>query len=82
MPLNELMLDGVNLMLLGMGTVFVFLGVLVAAMYAMSALAARLSVEPRVTPPQTVAPAPPKSGDEEVVAVISAAISRYRSRHR
>ena len=38
--------QGVMLMLAGMGTVFVFLGLLVAAMTAMAALVARNGAEP------------------------------------
>lgn len=61
--------QGVTLMLVGMGTVFVFLTVLVFAMSAMAALVRRF------TPvAETVA-----SDDE--VAAITAAIARHRHLH-
>ena len=58
--------QGVTLMLVGMGTVFVFLTVLVFAMSAMAAIVKRFA-------PQVDAVA---SDDE--VAAISAAIARHR----
>ena len=80
MAVTDLMLDGINLLLLGMGTVFVFLALLVGAMSLMSRLAARLSPEPQPVPPTAPIPQPKGAGgDDEVIAVISAAISRYRS---
>jgi oxaloacetate decarboxylase gamma subunit len=58
--------QGVTLMLVGMGTVFVFLTVLVFAMSAMAAIVRRLA-------PQAEAVA----SDEEVAAV-TAAIAQHR----
>jgi len=58
--------QGLTLMLVGMGTVFVFLTTLVFAMTSMSALARRL--EPAATIDAT----------EEEVAAISAAIAAHR----
>ncbi len=67
--------QGLTLMLVGMGTVFVFLTLLVAATTLMSRLAAKRS-------PAPVAESP--VGDDEVgddeVAAISAAIIRHRRR--
>lgn len=60
--------QGLTLMLVGMGTVFVFLTLLVAATTLMSALTARLSPAPAGESPVS---------DEEVAA-ISAAINRHR----
>ena len=62
--------QGLTLMLVGMGTVFVFLTLLVAATTLMSALTARLSP----------APAAESTVSDEEVAAISAAINRYRQR--
>ena len=62
--------QGLTLMLVGMGTVFVFLTLLVAATSLMSALTARLLPAPVAESPVS---------DEEVAA-ISAAINRYRQR--
>lgn len=73
MPFSELMMAGVQLMLLGMGIVFTFLMILVVTMIGMSRLAQALSGEQL-----TVAPG---GADEALVAVISAAIRRYRDTH-
>jgi oxaloacetate decarboxylase gamma subunit len=71
----SLLMEGVNLMLLGMGIVFAFLILLVFSMLAMSRLAARLDAR------RHPAPAAPVSGPEpaELVAVITAAVHRYRA---
>ncbi len=69
---NELLNEGLMLMLAGMGTVFVFLTALVFAMSAMSRLAMR--IQPAAVPGDAAA-AP---GDEEVAA-IAAAIRKHRN---
>jgi oxaloacetate decarboxylase gamma subunit len=76
MTISALMMDGVNLMLLGMGMVFTFLAVLVVALNGMSRIAASIDWS------DTSAPACKVSGtdDAELIAVISAAINRYRNR--
>lgn len=66
---TSLLDQGVTLMLVGMGTVFVFLTVLVLAMSSMSAIAMRFQVEP----------VGDGTGDEEVAA-ITAAITQHRKR--
>lgn len=65
--------QGLNLMLIGMGTVFVFLTLLVGATTLMSRLAARLA---------PVAADAVAEGDVEpaVVAAIGAAIAQHRRR--
>jgi len=80
MPITEMLMEGVNLMLIGMGSVFIFLSILIVAMFGMSRIAAAInSRQPQAAPSST--PAAPKAGDdEELVAVISAAISRFRSK--
>jgi len=70
---NGLFLEGIRLMLVGMGTVFVFLTLLVAATNIMSRLVARYLPEP------DAAVAGP--GAEEVAA-IAAAVTRYRREGR
>ncbi len=60
--------QGVTLMLVGMGTVFVFLTALVTAMSLMAMIAKRF------------APAVPESVSDEEVAAISAAIAMHRNR--
>ncbi|MCG8426462.1 MAG: OadG family protein [Chromatiales bacterium] len=80
MPISDLLMEGVNLMLIGMGMVFVFLAILVVAMNGMSRLAKAL-IGDEVQQPSTPTAAVPQAGagDEEVTAVIAAAISRFRS---
>ena len=70
----NLMNQGLELMLVGMGTVFVFLTALVGATTLMSHLALRFQPEA----------APSADSDEisaEEVAAITAAISQHRQRH-
>lgn len=66
---DELLNQGVTLMLAGMGTVFVFLTVLVIAMTVMSRVLTRLHV----------IEAPADMSDDEVAA-ITAAIAAHRKR--
>ncbi len=77
MAVTELLLSGLNLMLLGMGIVFSFLTVLVLAMSGMSWLAQRLEVTESVTAPTS---SRADSGSDELVAVVTAAINRYRAK--
>ena len=75
---TDLVLQGVELMLLGMGIVFGFLILLVFTLRGMSLLADRLDTS-EVTP-QSVAAAPiDVSDDQKLIAVISAAVARYRA---
>ena len=77
----SLMQQGVELMLYGMGTVFVFLAVLVVTTTLMSALLQRfVKPEPIAEPP--VANLPVSIADDQLIAVIGAAIHQYRSRHK
>lgn len=80
MSFAEQMLAGVNLMALGMGIVFSFLIVLVFALKAMSMLARLLQGPEKGHAVQAGAPVSP-TPDGELLAVISAAISRFRSRN-
>lgn len=74
---SDLVLQGVELMLLGMGIVFVFLTLLVFALRGMSLLADRLDT----SEPASQAAANPidLSDNRQLVAVISAAVARYRA---
>jgi oxaloacetate decarboxylase gamma subunit len=63
--------QGLTLMLVGMGTVFVFLTALVAAMSLMAWVVRRFT------------PTPPDAGaSDEQVAAITAAIAQHRKTHR
>ena len=66
---STLLDKGIELMLVGMGTVIVFLALLVVAMSALAAVIKRL-------PPASVE----GISDEEIVAV-TAAIAQHRNKH-
>ncbi|MEJ2309700.1 MAG: OadG family transporter subunit [Gammaproteobacteria bacterium] len=80
----DLMLDGLRLLGLGMGSVFLFLVVLVFAMKSMSALANIFdSGEPPVVPEGAAPLATDRaSPTDAVVPVIAAAIAAYRHNHK
>ncbi|MDE1462945.1 OadG family protein [Spartinivicinus poritis] len=82
--MSELLNEGLNLMLFGMGFVFLFLTLLVFATGMMSRLITKYSHDeiPPVSQPTASATVVAKQQDEQLVAVISAAIKQYRSRHR
>jgi len=65
---QSLLNEGVMLMLVGMGTVFAFLAILVAAMSSMAAVVRKYQ------------PAPAAGVSDEEVAAIGAALRRHRSR--
>lgn len=77
MTVSELLVPGLNLMVLGMGTVFAFLALLVMAVTTVSSQIRKYEAKRAVHPPPpapTVAPV----ADAELMAVISAAVHRYR----
>lgn len=73
MQVESLLGQGLDLMLIGMGTVFVFLTLLVFATKAMSAVALRLQPVPASVPPK-------QEQDEQVVAAIAGAIAQHRKK--
>lgn len=74
---SDLLLQGFELMLLGMGIVFGFLTILVFTLRAMSMLAARLDTS---VPQQSGMPQPIDVSDNQPpIAVIAAAIAHYRA---
>lgn len=85
--MNELIQEGLSVVALGMGAVFIFLGLLVVVTTLMSKLVIRWVGEP--TAP-TSKPLPPVSmpgvaqtdKDKHLVAVIAAALHQHRSRHK
>ena len=72
----DLLIQGSELLLLGMGIVFGFLTVLVFAVRGMSQLAARLDDTP---PGQAVPEAIAVTDNRRLVAVIAVAVARYRA---
>lgn len=86
MPETSLIGESLNLMAIGMGIVFSFLLLLVVLLRAMSWIAGRLSPG---LPEASAQPAAMPTGsdaarvsNDELIAVISAAITRYRSSRR
>jgi oxaloacetate decarboxylase gamma subunit len=77
---SSLVQQGVELMLFGMGTVFGFLACLVLITALMSALLQRLI--PIKEEHLVLSSAKPAQQDEQLIAVISAAVHKYRSRHK
>ncbi len=75
-----LLSQGLELMLAGMGTVFVFLTLLVGATTMMSALARRFA--PPAPEPAGPRPPPDAQPAPEVVAAIGAAIAAHRAARR
>ncbi|MCG6966934.1 MAG: OadG family protein [Chromatiaceae bacterium] len=76
--MTNLLVQGVELMLLGMGIVFSFLAILVFTLRGMSWLADRLDTAP-VSQPSTATAPIDVSDSRELVAVIAAAVARYRA---
>ena len=81
MPTIDLILSGINLMLIGMGVVFGFLILLVYSMLGMSFFAKLTDrgQEGQENKPITPVVQSSVGARVELVAVISAAISRYRA---
>jgi len=80
---QDIMQQGIDLMLFGMGTVFVFLTVLVIATTCMSRIVARFfpdAPEPELAPARAAAP----SGvtDPKLLAIIQDAVNQHRAKHK
>jgi len=76
--MTELLNSGIELLVAGMGIVFLFLTMLVIAINVMSALVLRFF------PDMPAVPTNPQAGgaDKRVVAAISAAVHQYRRDHQ
>jgi oxaloacetate decarboxylase gamma subunit len=82
MPVSELLLEGLRLMLIGMGIVFSFLLMLVAVLRVMSAFANRFGAQPQAPRAFGASDDEGQPGQGELLAVIAAAITRYRNDRR
>ena len=81
MPVTDLLFAGLELMLLGMGIVFVFLTILVFTLGLMSKISAQLAEEEPL-PQHDYAPIEQKKPENTaLIAVISAAVAKYRAAH-
>ena len=76
---NNLIGEGIELMLYGMGTVVVFLTLLVFVTAGMSALVRRFFPLPPEPAAVTTSIAAQPDADSKVMAVIAAALHRHRS---
>ena len=77
---QDIMQQGIDLMIFGMGTVFVFLTVLVASMTVMSIIVQRFF--PEAPEPLAVASrAPAGVTDPKLLAIIKAAIDKHRNQN-
>ncbi|GAA6152373.1 OadG family protein [Pseudoteredinibacter isoporae] len=77
----SLVQQGIDLMLFGMGTVFVFLTLLVIAVNIMSTVIQKYfpEAEPEATP-TPASPAPAQVNDPKLIAIIQAAIEQHRNK--
>jgi oxaloacetate decarboxylase gamma subunit len=71
---------GLNVTAIGMGVVFVLLTLLVFVIQAMSALSLRIEGSMPQATPSGSAMAPAKTADQELISVISAAITAHRKK--
>ncbi|WP_336605352.1 OadG family protein [Aliamphritea ceti] len=75
------MSEGLSLMVFGMGFVFVFLTLLVFATNSMSAVVSKIAPDPEPKArPKAPAAAPAANNNDELVAVMTAAVHQHRSR--
>ena len=79
-PIDSLLGQGLELAAFGMGTVFVFLTLLILVTALMSHLAQAVSPLPSALREKLVKASPTDLAEQELVAVIAAAISQHRSR--
>ncbi len=81
MAMTELLASGVELMLVGMGIVYLFLAMLIGAIHVMASLVGRFFPEPLPLTDAAENAANPLV-DQKHIAAISAAIHQYRIKHK
>jgi len=79
MTSSELLLEGFELMLFGVGTVFLFLILLIGCIRLMSFLVGRLESVP-ASSPACDRPVVAEEADADIIAAIQAAIHQHRAR--
>lgn len=77
---SELLLEGVELMLFGLGSVFVFLVLLIGCIRLMSLVVGRFDSPPAVQPAPAKPVAAMAEADTDILAAIQAAIHQHRAR--
>lgn len=83
--MTDLMTKAIELMVAGMGFVFVFLVILVFATGAMSKVVSRFAPPEAATParsPRAKAASKPASVDPDTAEAIKQAVAKFRSRHK
>lgn len=78
---TNLVYEGVKFMFLGMGTVYVFLTIMIVMMYLQAKIIRRCFPEPGQQPAQTMAAARPEKTDDtnKKVAAITAAVLHHNA---
>ena len=77
---SELLLEGVELMLFGLGSVFVFLILLIVCIRLMSLVIGRFDSAPAARPVSVKPVAAMAETDADILAAIQAAIHQHRAR--
>ncbi|PIE24954.1 MAG: oxaloacetate decarboxylase [Neptuniibacter caesariensis] len=77
--MDNLVSEGLNLMIFGMGFVAVFLTLLVFATTGMSKVVGRFFPEAAAQPKAKKATPAASNNDDELIAVMTAAVHKYRS---
>ncbi|PKM11458.1 MAG: hypothetical protein CVV13_09145 [Gammaproteobacteria bacterium HGW-Gammaproteobacteria-3] len=80
--MNALLMEGMELMLVGMGIVFLFLALLVVAASLMSAFVEKFFPAPLPTTSAETPATGSNTTDPRIIAAIASAVHHYRSRHR
>ncbi len=78
--MNEILIEGIELMITGMGIVFAFLAMLIAAVNVMSSVVQRYFPVQQLAKP--VSPSFTSSSDSGIIAAITAAVTQYRNKHQ
>lgn len=77
---SELLLEGVELMLFGLGSVFVFLVLLIVCIRLMSSVIGRFESAPTAQPASAQSVSAMPETDADILAAIQAAIHQHRAR--